>query len=1098
MVLKEPIPFSITVPMHGALNAKDDPSEIGDTELQVAEATIFDDKVAEKAPGTTKINPTNQLESGAKLDGVWRSYSKDGTPRLIAVCKGKVFSSSDWTTALYEDLTAGKRCTFKDYGGKTIITNGYDDPIVYNPKTDLVEGAIAIQGPRQIKKVAYFETDETWTGGAADKEAHVLDEYSGDSLQGRKLTSTGNWVVASREGAWDFTKFDDNENIGTWDFMDVSIFHRIRNDVEAIAIRFETSSGNYYNYQFTKDELDPEEQRDYQWTHLHIRKNAFTKTNSPNWATITAIRVYLDGAAGKTTEITFDNIRFRRTPPIAGEFKKYIATFEEGDETWTGGAVDTNPKHVKEGAMGRRLDDILTSAYCDKSLDLTRWISGQDQSDSDEIQIWAHVNNSSKVTSVTLKLGDADLSDYFYYVFETFEKGLNHWNKLTVKKSDFSETESPDWAAIERIQVEAVIAVDGDVTFDQWVVVEKSGETSITEVEKGTANETWNGGTWSRRFKKAGQWTRERIFDSSHVSGKMEVVFDEGHEKDLTAWDDASASTTEDFIAFFHKAWTAYAGAWVKTEIRIDCNNGNFEADYFKYTIDQDTKKKPGKYKGNYYHIRKRDFERVGTTEAKGWDTVRGFRFMVYTGSYFYWVGEVGVVIDDIVLRRKTGLDGRYRWKVVYKALDMLSAPSEATEWLDLTGERAFLHHIPISNDPRVKQKEVYRSSFSAEDQPFRYAFTIPDNTTTEYFDDIGDDHLGETMEERGVPSGTIKCPKGMIVDEFKDQIVLYQDLENLDLIHYADPYYTYAWSELNARGLPTELVGGKVSFDNLYLFLRNGHIYRINDDLVTGRLTPLGEVFKAVSPWGICKVEEDIAILGDKELNIFTGYEATDIGQAIAPYLDPINYKIEEGVLFYHQDHLYYSVETRAGGSYKLLDCYVPLIKWEDRGLEANCFCAYSGRGDKGELLFGGYDGYIYQLGTAYNSSMKIRSKDYGEVTTDLGKGFLFHEKELQEIRVIAKGKDATSGALTLTLYKNGVTTGITKTIPATGHLDTVYHTYIIPLTGIEDVVIGEQIGFDITHGAEEVEPPITKSPCIKAVLLVGVVTPLDTQYTG
>ena len=1087
MISKDKIPFSIEIPMQGGLNKQLDSSEIGDAEFQTAEKLLMDKGITEKAPAFTKINSANQLEAGAKIDGVHRSYSDKGTARLIVVCNGKVYESSDWTTAIYSALTAGKRCTFQDYHGKTIISNGYDDPIVYNPKTNLVEGKIGIMGSYQLVKVAYFETDETaWEGGTADANIHVLDEYEGDSAQGRRLEAEASGTDQMyRTGTWDFSVFGDTGAVDDWDWVDISTFHQIRANVDTITIYFETSAGNHFSFSFGKDDLDPDEHRDNVWTHHKIIRARFTKTGDPDWATITKIKLSLSALATGAAVVTFDNWRLRKTPINATIFRKDIANFETAEETWVGGAADYT--NYKNGGTGLKLVDGDETAYCIKDLDLTTWITGGPIQGSDEFRIGAFINDSTKITDITVKLGDAALDNFFYYTWDTFLTGTNLWNELVVLRDDFTADgaiDPDDWAVIERIQIEATLAAGGEVTFDYWHAVQKGGiegvKKDIVEVESTEAGVTWTLGDyvlWDDFWKTRGNecltfwWTG----DPRWASVVLDVV------KDLTKWDDDSSSQEDDFIAFAHM-WTTVVGDWVSTVIQIDCNTGDFSTDYFEATITPDYLENESRKEGYYVLYPKNEFLRVGTTVGKGWDTVKGIKLTVngYGGVVFYR-------IDDIHMRRNLGLTGRFQWKSVFRYSEVRSPASESSDWIDLEQMRAFLTQIPVSPDARVKVREIYRRSYG--DEHFRFAFTIPNNTATQWWDDLK--ATGLTMEEMGVPSGTIASAKGIKVLEYKDTIVLIQDLDNLKQISYSKPYYIHAWSEEQAREFPTEIVGAIVHFDSFFGFLRNGHIYRIDDDLDLGAQHPLGDIIKAVSPWGICRVDEDIAILTEDDIKLFTGYQGTSMGKNIEPYLVAADYKTEEGILFYHEDHLYYAVETRAGGAYKLLDCYVPGKKWEDRGLSANCFCAYTGRGDKNELVYGGYDGYVYQLGATYNHSMAARTKDFGEVATGKGKGFLFHEKELQEIRVIAKGGDATSGALTLSIYKNGADSGISKTIPSSGHLDTVYHTYVIPLTGINDVVIGQLLGVEISHTTA------TKNALIKAIMLSGVVIPLEQEFT-
>jgi len=379
MILDKPIPFLLEIPMEGGLNEYDDPTLIGDTEFQQAEQANFDSGVVQKAKAFEKLNQT-ALENGAKIDGACRCYANDGTSRTIVVVNGKIYEASDWETPIYpitgSGLTPGKRCSITGYQGKYLINNGYDNPLIYNPKKNKIEGVAGIEGPYQLLKIAYFEIDEQWDGGQPDEEIHVDDEYAGDSNQGRRLTATaGNTESMELTGSFDLSELVGEDPITDWDFVDISTFHEYRKNIQIITIYFETSTGNYYAFSMDKDSLDPEELRDNEWTHHKIHRGRFNATGSPSWANITKIKISLSAESTGTARVTFDNWRIRKTPPLAGIFRKDIAVFEASDEAWSAGTWDKN--NYEYGGMGLKLTDGTESAYLDKSLDLTKWINGQ-------------------------------------------------------------------------------------------------------------------------------------------------------------------------------------------------------------------------------------------------------------------------------------------------------------------------------------------------------------------------------------------------------------------------------------------------------------------------------------------------------------------------------------------------------------------------------------------------------------------------------------------------------------------------------------------------------------------------------------------------
>jgi hypothetical protein len=112
------------------------------------------------------------------------------------------------------------------------------------------------------KKIAFFETDETWTGtgGSADTTNYKTDEWQGVSSQGRKIT-----VAATPSSSYPTI-----ELLRIW-----------------VATTFGGSSGpkplsdDYYEFTLNLDEIG-----DKQWVEHRIKKSDFTKYGSADWGTI--------------------------------------------------------------------------------------------------------------------------------------------------------------------------------------------------------------------------------------------------------------------------------------------------------------------------------------------------------------------------------------------------------------------------------------------------------------------------------------------------------------------------------------------------------------------------------------------------------------------------------------------------------------------------------------------------------------------------------------------------------------------------------------------------------------------------------------------
>lgn len=101
----------------------------------------------EDEPGTVvKREPTTYYNSSTisatnPIVGLFRHYGSSGTIKSIAICGSSAYVGDDSTgtfAAIRTSLTSGKRASFVTYKDLTIVSNGFDNPWVYDGAADNV------------------------------------------------------------------------------------------------------------------------------------------------------------------------------------------------------------------------------------------------------------------------------------------------------------------------------------------------------------------------------------------------------------------------------------------------------------------------------------------------------------------------------------------------------------------------------------------------------------------------------------------------------------------------------------------------------------------------------------------------------------------------------------------------------------------------------------------------------------------------------------------------------------------------------------------------------------------------------------------------
>lgn len=274
------------------------------------------------------------------------------------------------------------------------------------------------------------------------------------------------------------------------------------------------------------------------------------------------------------------------------------------------------------------------------------------------------------------------------------------------------------------------------------------------------------------------------------ASMKMTVTaFNTGHatktftpDLDLTEYTDGTESPDEDFIVIAVRVENPEAVDFLQLQFDVDA--GNFATDYYTRTIygeegvalSEDTARqtegvgsisrfisddeiarnlgtvvlhdnvtiqealgKTGFSLGSAVWVKlripKSTFKRSGTGPGT-WATVSAVRLIVKTTGR----GDAVVYWDDLKLGGSTGMQGTYKYHVIFRnsVSGTRSNPNPtAVRVSNVERQAVSLTSLPISTDPQVDQREIYRTVGNGT--LFFRVGVIEDNSTTTFLDNAAD-----------------------------------------------------------------------------------------------------------------------------------------------------------------------------------------------------------------------------------------------------------------------------------------------------------------------------------------------------------------------
>lgn len=267
---------------------------------------LLTNKVPITIAGITKLN-ISAAPASSKI--LWFEPYTDsaGVSSFIAACddgwlRKYVLSTDTWTTLLQITSTAIDY-VHTPFRGNLFLSNGIDPIMKYDGTNVLPVGALL---------VADWESDETWTNGAAD----TINVYEG--TQSRGSLTNGVITYIDYATAKDFlTGLNGGTSFASTDKFEFYLKRTAGSGTTALTVRFGNVADTVY-FEATATATDTTA-----WQKISILRSAFALTGVPVWSSIARFKVS-HATAGNTISIDHAYHIYNLAPPV-GDFIELYA-----------------------------------------------------------------------------------------------------------------------------------------------------------------------------------------------------------------------------------------------------------------------------------------------------------------------------------------------------------------------------------------------------------------------------------------------------------------------------------------------------------------------------------------------------------------------------------------------------------------------------------------------------------------------------------------------------------------------------------------------------------------------------------------------------
>ncbi|MFA5377649.1 MAG: hypothetical protein WC455_18000, partial [Dehalococcoidia bacterium] len=229
------------------------------------------------------------------------------------------------------------------------------------------------------------------------------------------------------------------------------------------------------------------------------------------------------------------------------------------------------------------------------------------------------------------------------------------------------------------------------------------------------------------------------------------------------------------------------------------------------------------------------------------------------------------------------------------------------------TNQSVTLSSIPVSSDPQVTQRVLYRTTSGGT--RFFWLATINDNTTTTYKDNHADMELGDELEEDHdiLTNGKFCAWWDERLWTSATDIIYYSQTGYPEHFSVTDRYITVKKGDLN-----DEITGLVPYKDSLYVF-RKKSIYAIQKTTYGYGIFLVDNKAGCRAPWSLVEVNNMLMFISDRGIEVFNGESTypkclSDPIQRTMDTIDTTKYDYITSVLVPQRYEVWFSIPDRTG----------------------------------------------------------------------------------------------------------------------------------------------------------------------------------------
>jgi hypothetical protein len=336
---------------------------------------------------------------------------------------------------------------------------------------------------------------------------------------------------------------------------------------------------------------------------------------------------------------------------------------------------------------------------------------------------------------------------------------------------------------------------------------------------------------------------------------------------------------------------------------------------------------------------------------------------------------------------------------------------------VDCVHQQVSLASIPVSADPQVNQRHIFRTLAGGE--TYFLVAIINDNTTTTFVDNFHDTALGVDMEEDHdiVPLAKYSCwwDDRLWVADDDDNLVYYSKTSVPDAFYIADNWISAKSGE--SQDIITRIYPYK---SYLYVFKRNSIKYIVKKDDGTYGIYDCESDHGCRAPWSIVAANGLLTFLSERGWESFNGCSPypVPISKAIEKTFETIDdTKLDFICAAHHRKYneLLISISDRTSGSARTAVCnYLNagdyLFYWH----KTPSFLGEARDSSKRRQLYlGTRDGYVYKVDSGTQD-------DTTNITTKIRLPWIKGDKYQYWRHLEIEHECPTGNTLTLNMYIN------------------------------------------------------------------------------